>query len=129
MCFYGKEGIMKPVPISYWDSASQTIQTVIKQQPDSIHTKAFSISFDWYPTNQYGSITELKDYRLRTTVVYDLDLFIKQIEDAVVNKFQIMDELVKQMKNECLKQGVIVDPDLIQLMGMPESAMAVKNGD
>jgi hypothetical protein len=120
---------MKPVPISYWDSASQTIQTVIKQQPDSIHTKAFSISFDWYPTNQYGSITELKDYRLRTTVVYDLDLFIKQIEDAVVNKFQIMDELVKQMKNECLKQGVIVDPDLIQLMGMPESAMAVKNGD
>jgi len=121
---------MKPVSISYWDDATQTIQTVIKQQPDSIHTKAFSISFDWYPaTNQCGSIPELKDYRLRTTVMYNLDLLIKQVEDAGGKRFHIMDELVKQMKNECFKQGVIVDPDWLQLMGMPESYMEVKNGD
>jgi hypothetical protein len=55
--------------------------------------------------------------------MYNLDLFIKQVEEAGGKRFAIMDELVKQIKNECFKQGVIVDPDYLQIMGMPERCM------
>jgi hypothetical protein len=121
---------MKPVSLMYWDDATQTIQTVIKQQPDSIHTKAFSVSFDWYPAKSpCGSIPALEDYRLRTTIICNIDLLDQKFKEAGGMKFSVMDEFTKQVKNECFKHGVVVDPDCFEIMWIPERLMEVKDGN
>lgn len=105
---------MKPVSVSYWNEELKQMEVAILQQPDSIHTVAFSVSFQWMPSC-IGSLPALKDYKLNTFVLYNIDLLEQQM-DKGYRKFDVMDLLVTKIKNACFDKGVIVDPDHLQLL-------------
>lgn len=104
---------MKPVSLAAWNELTQTIETIIKEQPDSIHTEDYSVSFTWMPDVAGGSIPLESHYKLFATVMYNV---------TKINSLKQTATIVESVREACKNNGII-DTNNIRFLPIVESAV------
>jgi len=105
---------MKLVPVLYWNSGMNQMEQTILQEPEPINLFECVVSFQWVPNTQPGHIPELENYKLNTFISLNINEFNYKCNRTKL-KFNVIEEMVKEIKNRCSEKGIIIDPDYLTI--------------